>query len=548
MTTIHDEWCAPSSSFQPSSSPPPPPPQSNSSGRIKPTNRRIITLPLLRKRSEHNEGLVSSLEELALHQEELQSIGPILGRTCGKTLKILLLQNNVIDRMVPSELKLFRSLEYLNLALNNITKVEGIGGMEWLRKLDLTLNFIDVDTLKESVDELSECRSLEELFLIGNPCMGLDDGGGIPGAATAAEDAAAPPSSTQKQIGWNGCHAYIVARLPTIQFLDGKEIKKSERILAMQQLPGLILELHSLAEARKKERHLQNQTRPNNDECDIDDELAIDETYISDDAPTHHNPETRTKISNELYDQKQAKEKQETANHVPKPKGEKEWEEEHRDTVQKVREREDELGRERESNIINTDGNKKEAGGFKQCNQGKYHFWFEDDSKVNGDGKQKSGTLIMRVAIPKHLSTSLIDVDIHPTYVSIVVKSKILRVILPVEVLSDQGVARRSASSGYLELVMPKVNPNEVVIGLGHVRDRNNNNAKKETEGPGKEGCTTKGSFAQKKRERLGQSIMKEAGKVHSLNIVQNQASGGLNPVLNNCDDDSDQDEPPPLC
>ena len=36
---------------------------------------RIITLELLRKRSEHNEGLVSSLEELALHQEELQSIG-----------------------------------------------------------------------------------------------------------------------------------------------------------------------------------------------------------------------------------------------------------------------------------------------------------------------------------------------------------------------------------------------------------------------------------------------------------------------------------------
>ena len=58
---------------------------------------RIITLDLLRKRSEHNEGLVSSLEELALHQEELQSIGPILGRTCGKTLKILLLQNNVIN-------------------------------------------------------------------------------------------------------------------------------------------------------------------------------------------------------------------------------------------------------------------------------------------------------------------------------------------------------------------------------------------------------------------------------------------------------------------
>ena len=113
-------------------------------------SKRIITLDLLRKRSEHNEGLVSTLEELALHQEELQSIGPILGRACGKTLKILLLQNNVIERMEPSELKLFRSLEYLNLALNNITKVEGIGRMECLRKLDLTLNFIDVDASSSS--------------------------------------------------------------------------------------------------------------------------------------------------------------------------------------------------------------------------------------------------------------------------------------------------------------------------------------------------------------------------------------------------------------
>ena len=56
--------------------------------------KRIITLDLVRKRSEHNEGLVSSLEELALHQEELNSVGPILGRTCGKTLKQLLLQNS----------------------------------------------------------------------------------------------------------------------------------------------------------------------------------------------------------------------------------------------------------------------------------------------------------------------------------------------------------------------------------------------------------------------------------------------------------------------
>ena len=43
-------------------------------------HQRYITLDLIRKRSEHNECLVSTLEEIALHQEELEAVGPILGR------------------------------------------------------------------------------------------------------------------------------------------------------------------------------------------------------------------------------------------------------------------------------------------------------------------------------------------------------------------------------------------------------------------------------------------------------------------------------------
>lgn len=79
--------------------------------------KRIITLELIRKRSEHNECMVSTLEEIALHQEELECIGTTLGRTCGKTLQILLLQNNVISNLALSEMKYFKVLRYLNLAL-----------------------------------------------------------------------------------------------------------------------------------------------------------------------------------------------------------------------------------------------------------------------------------------------------------------------------------------------------------------------------------------------------------------------------------------------
>jgi protein TilB len=500
-------------------------------------SERIITLALLRKRSEHNEGLVSSLEELALHQEELQSIGPVLGRTCGKTLKILLLQNNVIERMKPAELKLLRSLEYLNLALNNVTKVEGISGMEWLRKLDLTLNFIDVDALEESVDELSECRSLEELFLLGNPCMGVSNEGDV------------TSSSSQDQLGWEGCRAYIVARLSNLQSLDGKEIKRSERLLAMQQLPTLTLDLHLLAESRIKERQIKNQA------TDLNIEKEIDEGYISDDAPTHHNPETRTKISDESYRQKHAKEKEKTANQAPKLKGEKDWEEDHFSTVTNVRKWEG-RGRERESSNLaemshrQDDAVTKQDGGIKQCNQGKYQFWFEEECAKN----KKSGLLIMRVAIPKYLSTSLIDVDIHPTYVSVIVKSKVLRVVLPVEVLSHKSVARRIAASGHLELVMVKVHPNEDAIGLGHVRDvisrdlRAIEKVRSDYTGTA-DNTSIKENRCPQKRERLGKSLMKAARVVESLKIVSNQCSDQES-VSSRCDygdNDDGEDEPPLL-
>lgn len=62
-----------------------------------------------------------------------------------------------------------KRLEYLNLAINNIEKIENLSGCESLQKLDLTLNFIGELT---SVESLRDNIHLEELFLTGNPCSG----------------------------------------------------------------------------------------------------------------------------------------------------------------------------------------------------------------------------------------------------------------------------------------------------------------------------------------------------------------------------------------
>lgn len=97
-----------------------------------------LTLDLIRKRAEHNEGEISTLEEISLHQENIERIES-LNHHC-RYLKILLMQNNLVAKI--ENLNLLKRLEYLNLALNNIEVIENLEGLESLKKLDLTVNFI----------------------------------------------------------------------------------------------------------------------------------------------------------------------------------------------------------------------------------------------------------------------------------------------------------------------------------------------------------------------------------------------------------------------
>jgi len=97
-----------------------------------------ITIELIRKRSEHNDGEVTTLEELSLHQQDIIKI-EMIDNHC-RHLKILYLQNNLIGKI--ENLKRLKALNYLNLALNNILALEGLEGCEMLEKLDLTVNFI----------------------------------------------------------------------------------------------------------------------------------------------------------------------------------------------------------------------------------------------------------------------------------------------------------------------------------------------------------------------------------------------------------------------
>lgn len=125
-----------------------------------------ITEDLLRRKAEHNEGCLSTLEEIALHQLDLEKIE--LFDKLTRHIKIILLQNNQIEKM--ENLSKLKELEYLNLALNNIDTIEGVEGCESLKKLDLTCNFIELKGFMKSVTNLRKVKSLREIYLLGNPC------------------------------------------------------------------------------------------------------------------------------------------------------------------------------------------------------------------------------------------------------------------------------------------------------------------------------------------------------------------------------------------
>lgn len=192
------------------------------------TSKGRITEELLKKRSEHNDGVLSDLKEIALHQFEIERI-ELLGERC-RHLQILLLQHNLISRI--ENLHKLRELKYLNLALNNITRIEGLENCESLEKLDLTCNFIED---LASAESLRTNVHLRELFLVGNPCARIP------------------------------CYReFVIAALPQLEELDGERITRTERITAAQnweQNRRTVLESSTAAKVQQEKQEFSPEAR-----------------------------------------------------------------------------------------------------------------------------------------------------------------------------------------------------------------------------------------------------------------------------------------------
>lgn len=212
-------------------------------------------MDLIRRKAEHNEGMLANLEEIALHQLDIGRIETV--NQCCRELRILLLQANLIPKL--ENVHRLKKLEYLNVALNNITVVENLEGCESLNKLDLTCNFVDVENLA-SIRSLRANTELRELYLTGNPCT-----------------------------NWEGYRAYVVASLPQLDKLDGVDVTRSERIQAVQHLRGLEAALVDAAAANRTANEAKRAARA-----------------LRPDDPDHREwcPETRTLDALEMRESK----------------------------------------------------------------------------------------------------------------------------------------------------------------------------------------------------------------------------------------------------
>nr|XP_043870976.1 dynein axonemal assembly factor 11-like [Solea senegalensis] len=364
-----------------------------------------ITEDMVRQRAEHNDCEISSLEEVTLHQQDIERI-EYLDRWC-RDLKILYLQNNLIAKM--ENLSRLKKLEYLNLALNNIEVIENLEGCESLQKLDLTVNFIGC---LSSVHSLRHHIHLRELFLVGNPCADFE-----------------------------GYRQYVVASLPQLKWLDGKKISRSERIRAFQGLDEVkrrVLEQEEdYLRTRAEEKEVANRKVELKERECKDKKAALDLQENKENREVQVNMNEVT--SCDLNEEQEEREFWNTpCSFTPESRLEAHRYLEKKREKENVKEKKTKAPR----TLITADGR------VMNVNEPKLGFSLTEDEENNA--------IVLHLAVYRHMDTSVLDVDVQPTYARVNVKGKIFQMVLPAEVKPDSSTAKRSQTSGHLVLTMPR--------------------------------------------------------------------------------------------
>lgn len=366
-----------------------------------------------------------------MHQQEIERLEHI-DKWC-RDLKILYLQNNLIARI--ENVSKLKKLEYLNLALNNIERIENLEGCEWLTKLDLTVNFIGE---LSSIKTLTHNIHLRELFLMGNPCADFD-----------------------------GYRQFVVVTLQQLKWLDGKEIERSERIQALQNYATVEQQIreqeraYCLKRAKEKEEAQRKLEEENESEEKKKSSPGFDGHWYTDihtDCSSVTENKDHLQVPETQEEQQSMKKSDETEDDLAfwnKPSlFTPESRLETLRHMEKQRKAQDKLSEKKKKvkpprTLITEDGK------VLNVNEAKLDFSLKDDEKHN--------QIILDLAVYRYMDTSLIEVDVQPTYVRVMVKGKPFQLALSAEVQPDSSSAKRSQTTGHLLICMPKVG--EMITG-----------------------------------------------------------------------------------
>jgi protein TilB len=296
-------------------------------------------------------------------------------------------------------------------------------GCEFLNKLDLTVNFVG-DLL--SVETLQANHNFRELYLTGNPCT-----------------------------DYEGYREFVVATLPRLQWLDGKEVSISERILAKQHYQELrerIIHQQKAYQAkreREKREHREKQEAESKGEKERErkSQPGFDGRWYTDtDSHTRHRDSGQSKDresgqSAQAEDDEDREFWNEPTAYTPESRTEvhqymaEKRKKERAKSPEGLQHHKRKVGLERDGKMLNV-------------NEARYDFQLRDDDENN--------QFILEVAIPRYMDTSLVECDVQPKYVRLKIKGKVLQLVLDEEVSSDRSCAQRSQTSGHLVLTLPK--------------------------------------------------------------------------------------------
>jgi len=252
---------------------------------------------------------------------------------------------------------------------------------------------------------------------------------------------------------YEGYREYVIATLDNLQWLDGKEIEKSERILAKQNYEKIRNKIISQEREYTKKREKEKQ--------DATKTKATDKEKGENSTESHsENNEDKTEKEEEEEEKRYWQEK---TDFTPESRIELH---QHIEEKRKQREKKDDerLGRnkpQKERRFFTDDGR------VLNINQGKWDFEFHDDEENN--------KFVLDLPCFKYLDSSLIDVDVQPLYCRVTVKAKVFQLGLSEEVNPDSSSAKRSQTTGHLIIEMPKVK--QVVKPLMSVPTKKNTSA-----------------------------------------------------------------------